>query len=97
MELENGDSMPFLDVRVTRRVNKYETTQKDIHWSLSGLDELSIKVALIKCLLDRIWKICSTENDRAAEIEQLRRILEQKEFPKTVVEPEISRYMSRKT
>jgi hypothetical protein len=26
MELENGDSMPFLDVRVIKRVNKYETT-----------------------------------------------------------------------
>ncbi len=39
------------------------------------------KVGLIKCLLDRIWKICSTEKDKAAEIEQLKRILEQNEFP----------------
>jgi len=46
MELENGDSMPFLDVRVIRRVNKYETTvyhKKNIHWSLSELDEPNIK------------------------------------------------------
>jgi hypothetical protein len=55
------------------------------------------KVGLIKCLLDRIWKICSTESDRAAEIEQLRRILARNEFLQTVVESEISRYMSRKT
>jgi hypothetical protein len=38
-----------------------------------------------------------TVNHRAAEIEQLRWILEQNEFPQTVVESEISRYIARKT
>jgi len=103
MELENGDSMPFLDVRVIRRVNKYETTVyhkktfTGVYLNWTSLTSRKYKVGLIKCLLDRIWKICSTENDRAAEIEQLRRILKQNEFPQTVVESEISRYMARKT
>jgi hypothetical protein len=103
MELENGDSMPFLDVRVIRRVNKYETTVyhkktlTGVYLNWTSLTSRKYKVGLIKCLLDRIWKICSTENDRAAEIEQLRRILKQNEFPQTVVESEISKYMARKT
>ncbi len=99
-ELENGDSMPFLDVRVIRRANKCETTVYHkktftrVYLIWTRLTSRKYKVGVIKCLLDRI---CSTENDRAAKIEQLGRILEQNEFLKTVVESEISRYMSRKT
>ena len=73
MELENGDSMPFLDVRVIRRVNKYETTVyhkktfTGVYLNWTSLTSRKYKVGLIKCLLNRIWKICSTDNDRAAE------------------------------
>ena len=75
----------------------HKKTFTGVYLNWTSLTSRKYKVGLIKCLLDRIWKICSTENDRAAEIEQLRRILEQNEFPQTVVESEISRYMARKT
>jgi hypothetical protein len=45
MELENGDSMPFLYVRVTR-VNKY------IHWSLTSSDALITRKCRIQFVLN---------------------------------------------
>jgi len=58
MELENGDSMPFLDVRVIRRVNKYETTVyhkktfTGVYLNWTSLTSRKYKVGLIKCLFE---------------------------------------------
>jgi hypothetical protein len=53
--LENGDSMPFLDVRVTRRVNKYERTVyhkktfNGVYLNWTSLTSRKYKVGLINC------------------------------------------------
>ncbi len=53
--LENGNSMPFLDVRVTRRVNKYETTVyhrktfNGVYLNWTSLTSRKYKVGLINC------------------------------------------------
>jgi hypothetical protein len=95
MELESNDTMPFLEG--IRKINKYETTVyrkktfTGLYLNWTSLTSRKYKVGLIKCLLGRIWKICTTEADRKVEIEHFRCILKQNEYPNAGVESEIQK------
>ena len=55
------------------------------------------KIGLIRCLADRIWKICEENDERMAEIEKLKIILVKNEYPIEVIERSTNAFIESKT
>ena len=59
------NSLPFLDTRVIRNVDKYITTVyhkptfTGVYLNWKSLTARKYKIGLINCLLNRIWRICN--------------------------------------
>jgi hypothetical protein len=103
VEVENNGSIPFLDTRVKRRhdlklsttlYHKKTFTGTYLNWN--SLTERRYKLGLIYCLLDRIWKICSDQQDRDFEISKLKVILAKNDYPQKVIESEISKFLLKR-
>ena len=47
--------------------------------------------------MNRIWKICTKDEDRNEEIEILRKILSKNEYPVDIVDKEIAIYLNQKS
>ena len=101
-ELEDNNRLPFLDTCVIRRVNKYCTTIyrkktfTGVYLNWTSLTSRKYKIGLIRCLADRIWKICTEEKERETELVNLRTILSRNDYPTDVVEQCITRYIAGK-
>ncbi len=52
------------------------------------------KIGLIRCLANRIWKICSDNKDRLDELEKLKIILYRNDYPQEVVETTINKFIA---
>ena len=102
VEYEKNNQLAFLDTLVSRNSSQYFTTLyrkstfTGVYLNWTSLTSKKYKIGLIKCLLDRIWKICSKREDIDVEIEELRKILDQNEYPKVIVEQEIDKYLKKK-
>ena len=44
----------------------------------------------------RIWIICTKEEDRDEEIENLRRILSRNDYPEEIINKEVTEYLQQK-
>ena len=103
IEHQKNNKLPFLDTTVIIKDNKLYTTLyhkptfTGVYLNWTSLTSRKYKIGLIKCLLDRIWKICSQEEDINTEIEKLKTILAKNEYPKPIIEKEITNYIKRKT
>jgi hypothetical protein len=101
MEKEILSSIPFLDVLITRDDNRLLTNvyrKKSYTGLLTNFFSFtaqSYKVGLIRCLIDRAFKICSTWNDFKHQISEISVILQKNQFPCTLVEKFVSDYLSR--
>ena len=102
MEYENNKKLPFLDTCVIRSAIKYITsiyhkpTFTGVYLNWTSLTSRKYKLGLIRCLMDRIWKICSEETDRLIEIKMLKNILTKNEYPSEIVAKEIERFIKKK-
>jgi hypothetical protein len=102
-EYEEDNKLPFLDTCVIRGTEKYRTniyhkkTFTGVYLNWKSLTSRQYKLKLIYCLMDRIWKICSLEEERNVEIEKLKQILLKNEYPSEIIEKEISTFIGRKT
>ncbi|MBI3220718.1 MAG: hypothetical protein HYZ44_14480, partial [Bacteroidetes bacterium] len=65
-----------------------------LNWT--SLTSRKYKIGLIKCLCDRIWKICDKVEDRELEIKKLKHILAKNEYPEKLVDAEIDKFIKRK-
>ena len=65
-----------------------------LNWT--SLTSKKYKIGLIFCLLDRIWKICSDQEDRDREVTKLRSILAQNQYPEHVIEREIEKFVTKR-
>ena len=98
IEYEKNNKLPFLDTNVIRKVNKYITTIfhkktfTGVYLNWTSLTSRKYKIGLIKCLLDRIWRICSDENDRELEIRTLESILLKNQYPTNVIQVEFEKF-----
>ena len=81
--------LPFLDVLVTRNVDngiqtdvyrKKTFTGTYLHWT--SLSPRDYKIGLINCLLDRAYRICSTEQALKKEVVKIKQILYKNEYPR---------------
>lgn len=103
IEKEEKNSLPFLDTRVIRNVGKYVTTIyhkktfTGVYLNWKSLTARKYKIGLVNCLLNRIWRICTTQEQRDAEVSKLRLILAKNEYPKNVIDETINKYIARIT
>jgi hypothetical protein len=102
IEHEQNNSLPFLDTEVIRRVNKYSTTIyrkktfTGVYLNWTSMTARRYKIGLIKCLAERIWRICSDQERRLAELEKLKTILRKNNYPEEVVELSIAKFLESK-
>lgn len=103
IEKEDKNSLPFLDTRVIRNVDKYITTIyhkktfTGVYLNWKSLTARKYKIGLINCLLNRIWRICTNQNNRDEEVVKLRVILAKNEYPVEVINTTIDKYIARTT
>jgi len=101
IEKEESNSLPFLDTRVVRNVGKYTTTIyrkktfTGVYLNWRSLTARKYKIGLINCLLNRIWRICTTQDDRDEEVFRLKDILKQNEYPTEIVNKTVATYIAR--
>ena len=101
IEKEEKNSLPFLDTRVIRNVDKYVTTIyhkktfTGVYLNWKSLTARKYKIGFINCLLNRIWKICTTQEHRDEEVAKLRVILKKNDYPDDVIETTINKYIAR--
>lgn len=102
IEHEQNNSIPFLDTRVTRGHSRYSTTIyrkktfTGVYLNWTSLTARRYKTGLIKCLAERIWRICSEQSERLIEIEKLKTILRKNDYPPDVVDCYVSRFLESK-
>jgi len=102
IEHEDRSKLPFLDTCVIRRVNKYVTTMyrkktfTGVYLNWNSLTSRRYKVSLIRCLAERIWRICSDEDQRKVELSKLKVILERNDYPVDIIERTIGKFIENK-
>jgi len=101
-ELESNNKLPFLDVYVVRRVNKYITTVyrkktfTGVYLNWNSLTSRKYKIGLINNLLNRIFRSCTRVEDRNKEIATLKSILTKNDYPTDVINKTVELFMNRK-
>ena len=81
VEKEAKDCLPFFDTKFIRECNKYITTIyhkktfTGVYLNWKSLTARKFKFGLINCLLNRIWRICSSQEHIDEEVKRLKIIL----------------------
>jgi hypothetical protein len=102
VEHEQKGCLAFLDTNVKRQANRYITsvfhkkTFTGVYLNWTSLTSRKYKTGLIKCLLDRAWKICTLDTDRTKEIAAIKANLIQNEYPIDIIEKEINKFIELK-
>ena len=103
IEHEVKNRLPFLDTCVIRAVNGYKTTVyrkktfTGVYLNWNSLTARRYKIGLIRCLAERIWRTVSDTCERMAELQRLRTILARNEYPASVIECTLKRFMEKKS
>ena len=96
-EIEKNDSLSFLDVLISKTTDSFITnsfqkkTQKGLGMKFSSAIPEKYKFNLIKCLIDRAYKINSTMTGFCIEIERLKKYFFNNEFPARIITNTISK------
>ena len=88
MEKEISNKINFLDITIKRKSDlTFETstyrkpTFTGVMLNWNSLTSIKYKTGLIRCLLDRSYKICSSEKQKEIEMAQLRLLLLKNNYP----------------
>ena len=101
IEKEVRNSLPFLDTRVIKNVDKYVTTIyhkkkfTGVYLNWKSLTARKYKIGLINCLLNRIWRICTNQTNRDEEVTKLKIILAKNDYPDEIINDTINKYLHR--
>ena len=103
IEHEENNRLPFLDTCVVRHHNmKYTTTMyfkktsTGLYLNWTSLTARRYKAGLVKCLANRIWRICTDEKEREKKLQALKHRLLLNDFPPKVIDYEIDKFRQRK-
>ncbi len=103
IEHEENNRLPFLDTCVVRHHNtKYTTTMyfektfTGLYLNWTSLTARRYKTGLVKCLANRIWRICTDEEEREKELQALKHRLLLNDYPPKVIDHEIDKFKQRK-
>ena len=76
--------------KMRRQLHNVHVQEANIHRRLPELDKPDSDplrpLGLIRCLAERIWRICSEQEDQLKEIEKLKQILHKNDYPVDVVD-----------
>ena len=102
MELEQNRSLPFMDVRFTRLPSgalEREVYRKPTHTNryihADSHQPMNVKSATIRCLVDRAFKVCSSNAIRERELETIRTIMVENGYKRKFVNKVIGRQIRR--
>ena len=102
MELEQNRSLPFMDVRFTRLPSgalEREVYRKPTHTNryihADSHQPMNVKSATIRCLVDRAFKLCSSNAIRERELETIRTIMVENGYKRKFVNKVIRRQIRR--
>ncbi len=96
VEFETNNSIAFLDVRVTREENQLITslyrkpTRTGLYMLWDSCQNRRYKLGLIRTLVIRIYRICSTERAIKKELNVLRSTLSENGYPSHIIKRGIS-------
>jgi hypothetical protein len=103
MEIENNDNLPFLDVMVSRSEDGILSTSLYRKDTFSGLylkfDSFvphHFKRNIVFGLLNRAWKICTSQKIFNTELNQIKRLLRLNGFPTKFLNREIRKFLRKK-
>ena len=101
-EKEKNKKIAFLDALVSRKNDGFTTTLyrkptfTGVYLNWKSLTTKSYKINVIKCMLDRAWKICSNYELFHLEILSVKEILMKNDYPRSVIDKEISIFIGKK-
>ena len=101
LETENNNTLPFLDVNIIKQDNGNFITNIFHKKTYSGLltnylsfIPMSYKLALLKTLIHRTFKICNNWKIFHLDIERLKKTLQRNKYPLKLIENEIGKYLN---
>ena len=100
-ETEINKKIPFLDVLITRNNNNFSTsvyTKPTNSGDLLNYNSLCpdrYKTGLIKSLLFRSFKICSSWQSFHDEVNRIKQLLTNNEFPMSIIDKEIASFLNK--
>jgi hypothetical protein len=104
MEKEENSTLNFLDVKIQKKKDLSFTTSTyrkptftGVMLNWNSLTSIKYKIGLISCLLDRSFKICSSEKQKLIEMEHLRELLIRNNYPNQIIEKEFDRFLKSKS
>ena len=103
IEKQTNHSIAFLDVFISGINNQNVTLQKYHKSTYTGLllnfksfTSFSYKISLIKCLIDRSFKICNNWNSFHNDIENIKSNLIKNAYPPSLIDKVIKKYLDYK-
>jgi len=100
MEKEENNAINFLDIKIQKKrdlslitstYRKPTFTGVFLNWN--SLTSRRYKVGLLKCLLNRMKKICSNEEKTLIEMEQLRELMMKNNYPTNIITQEFDKFL----
>ena len=101
-ELEKRHCLPFLDVSVERKNNSLSTavfiksTNSGDCINFQGLAPDKYKIGVIKTMLHRAYKICSTWALFHAEVRRLKQLFTNNNFPASLIDDTIKQFLDKR-
>ena len=102
-ESENNNTLPFLDVNIKKLDNgKFNTnifhkkTYSGLLTNYLSFTPLTYKLALLKTLIHRTFRICNTWQLFHFDIDKLKKTLLRNKYPLKLIEDEIRNYINNK-
>jgi hypothetical protein len=99
MEKEAKNEINFLDVKIKRELDGTTSTSTYRKSTFTGvmlnwnsLTSIKYKKGLIGCLLDRSFKICSNNQQKIIEMEELRDLLIKNNYPQQIIQKEFDKF-----
>ena len=101
MEIEENNSLAFLDSLVKRSKTIAITVYRKrsftgIYLNWYSLTSRKFKLNLVKCLLDRAWKICTSYELFHKEVQNLKYLLCKNDYPIEIVDNIIEKFIEKK-
>ena len=100
-EVEKDNSLPFLDFRIDRKLNNFETsiyrkpTFSGVYLNFKSYVPKTYKRGLINCLLFRVYHLCSNWSIIHDEINEIKKILINNNYPLSFVNFYIKRFLDK--
>ena len=100
-EIEKENSLPFLDIKIERKADKFETsiyrkpTFSGVYLNFKSSAPETYKKGLINCLLYRIYNLCSNWTIIHAEINTIKKILIRNKYPLNFIDYCINKFLDK--